>query len=78
MIYGNNSSGAVLAMECHRTGDYGEDDYYDEPCCDLCGDDGYVPRAGKARLYKMDGQIFCRECLKEYLMSEFKGAYSVV
>lgn len=78
MIYKNNSSGAALAMEQHRTGNYGEDGYYEEPCCDLCGEDGYVPRVGKARLYKMDRQIFCCECLKEYLMSEFKDAYSVV
>ena len=39
MLYNNDSRDAILAMERARTGNYGEDDYYEEEYedCPVCG-----------------------------------------
>lgn len=72
MIYGNNSPGAALAMERHRTGNYGEDDYTDETYCYSCG-------TVIGKLYRIyNGHILCKECLKDYLFDEYKGEYEEV
>lgn len=38
MIYKNSDEKAITAMECVRTGHYGEDDSSSLYCCPVCGE----------------------------------------
>lgn len=66
MIYSNNDTMAVLAMEAERTGNYGSDYYddeYESPYCPICGE------SNPEHFYmNLDDEcVGCSECIhKEY------------
>lgn len=77
MLYRNDDPRAILAMEEARTGNYGEDGYYEEDddddelrqICPVCGE--VNPYYFVIRDYN-DKCIGCSECLREeyYLHEE--------
>lgn len=59
MIYSNNSSAAVSAMEAHRLGEYPENEY-EAVYCPVCGEEA-------EQLYysiSCDDIIGCNECVE--------------
>ena len=66
MLYRNDDPRAILAMEEARTGNYGEDGYYDRPnqCCPVCEIEN--PDYFYKNCYT-DEIVGCSECIyKEY------------
>lgn len=73
MIYSNNSSAAVSAMESHRLGEY-PDEECEHISCESCGENG-----DDVKYYStLDGTIVCRSCLIDWLMDEYWEAYKEV
>ncbi len=75
MSYPNYSRDAVLVMEAHRTGNYGDCDEESVVCqCAGCGDDIYKGE----EVFRFDNDIVGKCCVNEYLYEEYAAEHREV